>query len=214
MRKIAVHRARDDARDLLREMIVGGELPAEMHVEEIKMSEQIGVSRTPVREALIGLEHEGLVRSSPRKGFVVVSPNEAMVRESFPILSALEAMAVTLSGDALIAAAPKLRAINDAVAREKKRARQYDLDRAFHVALTENCGNQRLLALLDMERRRAQLIDGAHSKGMANLDGSCAEHAAIIGAIEEGDLAGAADRLSAHWEHGIEVVAKWLKDRK
>lgn len=213
MRKIAVHRARDEARDLLREMIVGGELAPATHVEEIKMSAEIGVSRTPVREALIALEHEGLVRSSPRKGFVVVAPDEALVRESFPILSALEAMAVKLSGKALQDAAPKLRAINTALAREKKKARQYDLDRGLHVALTEHCGNERLLALLAMERTRAQLIDGAHSRGMANLEGSCADHGAVIGSIESGDFAKAAAQLSAHWDHGVEVVAKWLKDR-
>lgn len=213
MRKIALNRARDEARDLLREMIVAGELAAETHVEEIKMSEQIGVSRTPVREALIALEHEGLVRSSPRKGFVVVSPNEALMRESFPILSALEAMAVKLSGKALQEAAPKLRAINAALAREKKKARQYDLDRALHVALTEHCGNDRLLALLAMERARAQLIDGAHERGMANLEGSCTDHTAIIDAIEAGDLGAAASALSLHWEQGVEVVVKWLRNR-
>ena len=202
---------RDDARAVLRAMIVEGELAPATHVEEVKLSQQIGASRTPVREALIALEAEGLVRSQPRKGFVVVQPDEALMRESFPILSALEAMAVRMSGAGLKAAVPQLRRLNEALARERKKARQYDLDRAFHIALTEHCGNARLLMLLNAERRRAQLIDGAHKKGMANLEGSVKEHEAVVIAVERGSYSEAAALLTAHWDHGTEVVAQWLR---
>lgn len=201
---------RDDARALIRTMIVEGELAPAAHIEEVKLSEQIGASRTPVREALIALEGEGLVRSAPRKGFVVVEPDAALVRESFPILSALEAAAVRLSGAALKEAAPQLRRINEALARERRKARQYDLDRAFHVALTERCGNLRLLTLIEAERTRARLIDGAHEKGMANLAGSVAEHEEIIALLERGDADAAARVLARHWDNGIDVVVKWL----
>ena len=204
---------RDDARAVLRAMIVEGELAPATHVEEVKLSQQIGASRTPVREALIALEAEGLVRSQPRKGFVVVQPDEALMRESFPILSALEAMAVRTSGAGLQAAAPQLRRLNDALARERKKARQYDLDRAFHIALTEHCGNARLLMLINAERRRAQLIDGAHKKGMANLEGSVKEHEAVVVAVERGSYSEAAALLTAHWDHGTEVVAQWLREK-
>lgn len=197
----------------VRELILGGELSAGTRLGEAELADRLGVSRTPVREALIALEGEGLVRSAPRKGFVVVAPNERMVRESFPILSALEAMAVRLSGEKLRAEAPRLREINETLRREKRKARAYGLDRALHAAFTEHCGNQRLLSLLDMERARAQLIDGAHERGMANLEGSCADHDAIIEAIERGDLETAASLLSLHWEQGVEVVAAWLKKR-
>lgn len=204
---------RDDARAVLRAMIVEGELAPATHVEEVKLSQQIGASRTPVREALIALEAEGLVRSQPRKGFVVVQPDEALMRESFPILSALEAMAVRMSGAGLKAAVPQLRRLNEALARERKKARQYDLDRAFHIALTEHCGNARLLMLINAERRRAQLIDGAHKKGMANLEGSVKEHEALIVAVERGSYSEAAALLTAHWDHGTEVVAQWLREK-
>lgn len=204
---------RDDARALLRSMIVEGELAPATHVEEVKLSQQIGASRTPVREALIALEGEGLVRSAPRKGFAVVEPNAAMVRESFPILAALEAMAVRLSAAALTNATSQLRRINDALARERKKARQYDLDRAFHMALTEHCANPRLLMLLEAERTRAQLIDGAHQKGMANLKGSVDEHNEVIAALERGDANGAALVLVCHWDNGIDVVVKWLSEK-
>ncbi|HYD85009.1 MAG TPA: GntR family transcriptional regulator [Opitutus sp.] len=212
-RTITPQRMRDEARALLRSMIVEGGLAPATHIEEVKLSQQIGASRTPVREALIALEGEGLVQSAPRKGFVVVEPNAALVRESFPILSALEGMAVRISGAALKTAAPQLRRINEALARERKKARQYDLDRAFHVALTKHCGNRRLLMLLEAERARAQLIDGAHQKGMANLKGSVEEHNEIIAALERGNADGAALVLARHWDNGINVVVKWLSEK-
>lgn len=210
-RKIVPRRVRDDARAMLRAMIVEGDLAPGTRIEEIKISDQIGVSRTPVREALIALEEEGLVSSQPRKGFLVTRPNEALVRESFPILAALEAAAVRAGGDALISGVPRLRSINRALARERKKARRYDLDREFHAALTEPCGNVRLLRLLNMERARAQLVDGAHRRGMADLEGSLAEHDDIVAAIERTALDEAATLLTEHWDRGIEVFVKWLK---
>lgn len=209
--KLTLHRARDEVRDLLRSKIVAGEIEADAHIEEVKLSEQIGLSRTPVREALIALEREGLVTSRPQRGFVVIRPDVAMVRESYPVLSALEVEALKASAAKLRALAPELRKINDALKRERRKEKQYELDRAFHHALTEHCANPRLLELLAVERARAQMIDGAHKRGMANLDGSVREHASIIDAIERGDVERGARVLASHWEHGIKVVVQWLE---
>lgn len=182
-------------------------------VEEVRISVQLGVSRTPVREALIALEQEGLVRSWPQRGFVVVRPDVALVREIYPLLASLEAAAVRLAGGALHGATPRLRRLNRALAVESRTARQYDLDREFHATLTAGCGNARLLRLLDMERTRAQLVDGSHERGLANLRGSVAEHDGIVDALERAQPAAAADILTGHWENGIEVVARWLEER-
>lgn len=210
--RIETQRVRDDARRILRAMIVEGELAPDMHVEEVKISAQIGASRTPVREALIALEEEGLVRSAPRKGFVVVAPDEALVREIYPVLTALEAMAVRMGGAALCAAAPKLAEINGALKREKRKARQYALDRAFHVELCAHYVNARLQRLLAQERARAELVDGAGKRGMANHEGSCGEHDEIIEALRRGATDAAAEALTRHWEGGTEVVALWLRE--
>ncbi|MBK7670035.1 MAG: GntR family transcriptional regulator [bacterium] len=193
---------------------MNGELPPETRIEEIKISARLGVSRTPVREALIALEQEGLVCSRPHRGFVVVRPDVALVRESYPLLSALETTALRLAGFALRDAAPRLRELNGKLDRERQKSRQYDLDRAFHATLTAACGNARLLMLLKMERARVQLFDGSHERGMANLAGSVAEHAAIVEAIDRGETNTAIDLLAAHWANGSEVVARWLSERR
>lgn len=206
-------RVRDHAREAIGEMIVAGAIRGGAHLDEVSVSKEIGVSRTPVREAMIALEADGLVESRPRRGFVAVEPRPDLVRECFPILGALEALAVELNGTALAARTGKMRKLNERLARETMRKRQYELDRAFHVLLTEGCGNSRLLALIDVERTRLRLIDGHHGKGIANREQSVAQHEAIITAIEDGRISDAADLLVQHWNDGIEVVVEWLEQK-
>jgi DNA-binding GntR family transcriptional regulator len=211
--KVAVRRARDDVHAELRRLIVGNAFEAGKKLEEEALAREMGVSRTPVREALIGLEHEGLVRSEPKKGFVVTAPNAELVRESYPILAALETTALMLSGEKLVEALPELRELDRALARATARHDQYELDHGFHRRLIRDCGNARLLKLVETERTRARRFDGAHERGMADREGSAAEHRRIIRAIEKRDFARAASELSAHWYRGIDVVCRWLEAR-
>jgi DNA-binding GntR family transcriptional regulator len=78
-------RARDDVRDLLKSMIRDGALPGGARLDEVRLSERLGVSRTPLREALIAIEAEGMVRSTPNRGFIVVRADAELVREIYPI---------------------------------------------------------------------------------------------------------------------------------
>jgi DNA-binding GntR family transcriptional regulator len=140
----------------------------------------------------------------------VVKADADLVREAFPILSALEVAAVELTAPRLKAALPRLRELNQRLSRETNKPRQYELDHGFHAVLTERCGNQRLLGLLEVERARARLFDGAYRRGTADRDGSCAEHEKIIRAIARGEPGDAARILQQHWMHGESKVIRWL----
>lgn len=212
-RPIILSRARDEVRNAIRDMILTGDVRPDGRVEEIELSSRLGVSRTPVREALIALEHEGLVASRPNRGYVVLPVNADLVRETYPVLAALESAALRLAGGRLLAAVPRLREINRKLGGERNKARQHELDHAFHELLTEACGNARLLTLLRAEWNRARRFDGAHERGMADQAGSCAEHDQIIKAIETGRMEDAARVLEDHWQRGVEVVVKWLNEK-
>jgi DNA-binding GntR family transcriptional regulator len=192
-------------------MILDGELAAGSRIEEVDLATRIGVSRTPVREALIALERDGLVQSRPHRGFTVTPADASLVREAFPVLAALEGAAMRLAWPRLREVASELAELNGKLAAAKARADQYALDHAFHARLTADCGNDRLLELLEIERARARRFDGADRRGTADQAGSCREHAAIIAAIRKDDLAEAASRLQDHWERGIGVVIQWLE---
>lgn len=118
-----------------------------------------------------------------------------------------------LAGQRLIALAPKLAALNRKLAAARDPAEQYAHDSEFHRVLTCECGNTRLIKLLDAHRQQARLFDGAHERGTADQSGSCREHAEIVAAIEKGRIEDACALLTAHWRRGEDVVIAWLKER-
>jgi len=211
MQLIAHQRTRDQIRNRLRDMITEGRLVPGQRLDEMGLAASIGASRTPVREALITLEQEGLVQSRPNHGFRVAPMDEQLVRQLYPILGALEATALELSGDRLKPLVPKLSEINAKLARETRRTRRYELDREFHRTLTSACDNEKLTQLLEMHWNQARRVDGGQTRGMANPEGSRAEHAAIVDAIAAGDIAHAIKHLRAHWRDGEQIVLGWMR---
>jgi DNA-binding GntR family transcriptional regulator len=88
--------ARDRVYDALREAIVSAELEPGRRLSENELADRLGVSRTPVREALARLEHEGLVRIMPRRGIYIVRKSKAEIIEMLKVWAALESMAARL----------------------------------------------------------------------------------------------------------------------
>src|ERR1043165_6494164 len=104
-------RLRDEIAERLATLIAAGELGTE-RLKEVELAGQLGVSRTPLREALLMLEREGLVVSEVNKGFRVAALSEARVRELYPILGALEGLCVREAGERLRARAREPGAVN------------------------------------------------------------------------------------------------------
>lgn len=213
MRPLPRSRLRDDIVRELASLIASGELGEAERLKEAELAAGLGVSRTPLREALLVLEREGLVESEVNKGFRVTALSEGRVRELYPILGALEALAVREGGARLTARAGELCEANARLAASRGRARRHELDRRFHELLWEGSTNATLVSMLRNLWLHAQRFDGAAERGMANFEGSVREHAAIAEALGRGDVECAATRLEAHWRDGIEVVVGWLRRR-
>ncbi|MFT3696939.1 MAG: alpha/beta fold hydrolase [Kofleriaceae bacterium] len=209
MRSLARPRLRDDIVKELARLIASGELTDRLKEEAI--AEQLGVSRTPLREALLILERDGIVISEVNKGFRVSPVNERRVRELYPVLGALEGLAIRDGFAALKEKVPELRAINDQLAAARTNPKRYELDRKFHATLCSGAANTMLAATLGTLKLQAQQVDGAHDRGMANLEGSVKEHAAIVNLIAHDHADQAAAKVEAHWRGGIDVVVRWLQ---
>lgn len=207
------NRLRDEIVQELAGLIASGELREVERLKELELAARLGVSRTPLREALLVLESEGLVVSEVNKGFRVAALSEARVRELYPILGSLEALAVRGGGGPLLARAGELCAVNERLRVARGNVRRHALDRQFHELLWSGSENATLVDLLRRLWRQAQQFDGAAERGMADLDGSTSDHAAIADAIGRGELDGAACRLEAHWRKGVDVVIGWLRRR-
>jgi len=134
----------------LRRAIVTGTLAPAVHLHEPMLAQKFGVSRMPIREALARLEHEGLVRSEPRRGMFVVGMSPMAVREVYDMRILLEVHAARLAAERTTADdLDRLRAIVDQMAEAAQRDQGSELariDLRFHRAIVVSAGHARLLA--------------------------------------------------------------------
>ncbi|MBE9603938.1 GntR family transcriptional regulator [Acetobacteraceae bacterium H6797] len=168
---------------------------------------QLGMSRTPVHEAIIRLQEEGLVRVLSRRGVVVCALSPEDMREIYDVVIALEsASAALIAGkpaEERAAAAEALSAMNarmgEALARDALED-WAEADEGFHQLLVERSGNGRLARMV------ATVMDQSHRARMLTLrirprpEGSAAEHGAIVAAIRAGDAEGAREAARRHRE--------------
>ncbi|NDZ82197.1 GntR family transcriptional regulator [Streptomyces sp. SID10853] len=188
-----------------------GRLPPGTAVTEAALSRSLGVSRTPVREALLRLEAEGVVHSSPARGFVVRPLSDREVSEVYPILAALEALALrsvrrpldTAEHDRLAGLLDELEASGDAVARRA-------LDTDFHTGLISLCGNQHLLEAIAKLRTSLSRYEIAYMQHTPSRGPADRQHRLVLSALAEGDHERAAAVIEEHWHDGKRCIAAWL----
>src|SRR5699024_3570602 len=143
---------RDVVFNTLRRAILRGELKPGERLMEIQLANKLGVSRTPIREAIRKLELEGLVLMIPRKGAEVAEITEKNLRDVLEVRCALEELAVQLACDRIDRA--RLRELHAAAAHFKEVLGNADItelaeaDEAFHDVIFQATGNNRLIQLL------------------------------------------------------------------
>ncbi len=140
---------RPQIRDTLREWIVIGQLAPGAPLRESTISLELGVSRTPVREALAQLEQEGLVRSTQGCGFSVAPLTVKEMKEVFPIVGSLQATALRYGGMLSKERIRGLRAMNEIIGSNGDPRMIVVEDIHWHGLLLSGCTNRRLLHMLD-----------------------------------------------------------------
>lgn len=187
----------------IRRRILANELPPGVQMLETEVADLLGMSRTPVREALIKLAEEGLVEVRPRHGMRVkpVSPED--MREIYDVLTSLEATAAALaarralSGEELAGLEAAVAEMDEALDRGDLK-RWAEADQRFHDLLVLGSGNRRLQDIV------ATLRDQAHRVRMTTLGlrpkpvDSNDDHRAVVEAIRRGDAEAA---WRAHHDH-------------
>jgi DNA-binding GntR family transcriptional regulator len=201
----------DEASDRLRAWIVGGRISASDRLSEPELARTLGISRTPLRAAIARLAREGLLEMETGRGFRVTPLNATLVHEIYPILGALEAMALRITPADRLPDPAALRALNaQLAAKNATRSQLYAADRKLHELISSGCTSARLLSLLEEHKRQAERFDGAFRRGVHARTKSHAEHEAIITAIEKRRISRAASLIEEHYLGGIPVVLDWL----
>jgi DNA-binding GntR family transcriptional regulator len=196
--------ARAEVYRTLKQWIVDLTLAPGEIIRDHDLAERLGVSRTPVREALRQLEDEGLVVTSFHKWTKVAPADLAEVQDLYPAVAALEAAAVRLamphlSDDDLA----RLKHANLAMAKAIKRrdgSAATEADMAFHALLLERSGNKEIARLLASLRPRIQRIELAYFGDQPVAQQSVADHDEILDALGRGDADSACAAMQRNWE--------------
>ena len=206
---------RDVVFNTLREAILRGELKPGERLMEIQLANKLGVSRTPIREAIRKLELEGLVLMIPRKGAEVAQITEKSLRDVLEVRRALENLAVQLvclrmSPQTLADLKAAARAFEEILGGEDVTA-VAEADVAFHDVIYMATDNQRLISLLNNLREQMYRYRVEYLKKKECHKQLLWEHQEIIRAIEAGEIDVATKITEQHIDNQVEAVSDALR---
>jgi DNA-binding GntR family transcriptional regulator len=181
----------DQVYEVLRDRILSDTMKAGDFIREQEVSSKLGVSRTPVREALGRLASEGFLKRIPHRGYQIPSQSAFDLLELYPILASLEVLAGRHSFPKLDSEEiAELREINahyeEACQRQDVRA-GIELNNRFHHLLSAGSNNQRLCNMLDELRSEVTRLEMWAFFNTPQWDASKSEHDQILDAVERGD---------------------------
>ena len=194
------------------ERILSGGIAPGAAINESELAIDLGVSRTPLREALLGLEREGFLRSEAGRGFFAAPLTAEDAEELYPVLWTLEGLALASSPAPTEARLADLKRINTDLARyERIPERALDLDRSWHDALLAGCPNRRLLAMTDLLKDQARRYERAYMEDSGRVFVSTRQHEEIVDELQAGHRDKAVRLLESNWRVSLEFLLPWLR---
>ena len=201
---------RDVVFNTLRQAILRGELKPGERLMEIQLANKLGVSRTPIREAIRKLELEGLVLMIPRKGAEVAEITEKSLRDVLEVRRALEELAVQLACEKITK--EEIREL-ERVAKEFQQVVNSsditeiaEVDVGFHDIIYTATDNQKLIQLLNNLREQMYRYRVEYLKRDGVFPQLIAEHEAIIRHIENNEKEKATEVMCRHIDNQVETV--------
>lgn len=199
---------RDQIVDEILASLAAGDYPINTRIDEMALVARLGVSRTPVREALTLLERQGVVESRLGKGFWVAPVTATDIRDTYPIVAALEVFALrSTDRDRLPALAQKLleaAAEMGTVSGEPQAV--HAADAAWHALLISGYGNARLAETVEglkISIQRHELVVFSSPDTVAH---SVEQHTQIADALARGDVARACRVLEKNWRDSMATL--------
>lgn len=195
------------------DLILSGRYPPGAALTEAALSRALEVSRTPIREALLRLEAEGVLSSSLARGFTVRPLVRREVTELYPILASLEGLAVRMAPafdaqalQTLAGTLGELEGCADPVGR-------WRLDSTWHGVLVAASGNDHLISFVARLRVNLSRYELTYMREARTREVADRQHREILAAVTAHDVARATEILEEHWREGMELVLDWLDHR-
>lgn len=208
---------RDVVFHTLRQAILKGDLKPGERLMEIQLAKKLGVSRTPIREAIRKLELEGLVLMIPRKGAEVAEITEKNLRDVLEVRGALEKLAVQLACDQITKA--QIHELREATGAFREALTSGNVteiaeaDEHFHDLINLATGNQKLIQLLNNLREQMYRYRVEYLKNEAVYPQLLSEHDSLIRAIEKRQREQAAEIVYRHIENQAEAISGTIRTK-
>jgi DNA-binding GntR family transcriptional regulator len=206
--------AKDRALDYVKTQVLTGAFPGGELISEGDIASALGMSRTPVREAFLRMEAEGLLRLYPQRGALVVPVSPDEVRSVIEARLVLEQFATRkVVGRGLAACAAVFERLSGALARQRDAAAAadwpefVDADRAFHTITLDESGNGMLSDFYSSLRdRQMRMIGESSLREPARVTTILHEHLGIAEALRDGDLPGALQAVQTHLASTVRAI--------
>ena len=202
----------------LREAIRKGILKPGERIMEIQLAEELGVSRTPVREAIRKLELEGYVVMMPRRGTYVANMSIRDINEIFEIRTALESLSNGLAAEHItdeeLEHLQRLLVIIGGYIKEGNMEKIVETDIEFHDLMYHAARNQRLVGIISNLRDQLTRFRTLSMSYPGRLEATLDEHKAIVEAIANGDRKLASKAAEKHMENSEKTLLKAMEAMK
>jgi DNA-binding GntR family transcriptional regulator len=198
----------EEVAEQLRQRIFRRELAPGSWIDEVKIAQEFGISRTPLREAIKVLAAEGLLTMKVRRGAYVTEVSESDLADVYHLLALLESDAAAVvaqrATDEQLAELQSLHKSLEAAARDREKF--FAINERFHMRLLEIAGNRwrdqmvaDLRKVMKLNRHNSLLKSGRVKESML-------EHRAIMEALQQRDAKAAAKRMQEHFRNGLQAA--------
>lgn len=208
---------RDRIAESIRTSIIDGRIKPGERLTEPEVARQLGVSRTPLREAFFLLTSEGFVEAEPRRGVVVSDLSEKDAEETYILKGTLEGLGARLAAAHVTSdLIGKLKSLNERIADTMEHASP-DLgsilayNNEFHQILTDASGNRKLARMVSMLRRQTLRYNYIYLSVGSRTRRSIEEHNVMIDALLKKDAAGLEHLVHEHNEAALSALRAYMK---
>lgn len=209
---------RDVVFNTLREAILRGDLVPGERLMELQLAAKLGVSRTPIREAIRMLEQEGLAITIPRKGAIVAGMTEKDMQDVLEIREALEELSVQVACDKIT---------DEEIAQLEKNMKNFELslkigdlkkmaqaDVEFHDVIYQATDNPKLISMLNNLREQMYRYRVEYLKNPQNYEQLLKEHEAIYRGIVEKDKDAVTNTIRKHISNQVDEVKHIIREQE
>jgi DNA-binding GntR family transcriptional regulator len=216
VRRIARQLVRERVYLTLRDWILDGTLRPNEILRDVELAARLGVSRTPVREALRRLEDEGFVQTAANRWTRVAPANLEDALRIYPMIWTLEALAMRDAGPRLTASdlEEMTRANNhlNHALKEKDAVKASTADRTFHGVFVRRTANPELIHVIEWLKMKLRRIEVVYFGGSLVAEASVREHQQILQALRVKDIEAAAQGVELNWRRSLERLIRYTEE--